>query len=422
MAQGDFKTKKPMGFFSATLICLVVAVVISLAGSYLGALHHSSAFSLSGEMRDIQTITARTAMQLYASQKATFKATVTPEATGAENPERILVLSLPISLWSFIPAIALFAGGYLASSLRLGVPKLSRMLPATFAGLVYGIAVGTCAQFLEAPLSADMSRVLQGLGIHFSSHVFSPTTMSSFSYGIAFGLIFTALGSMIPVRSDFSRSTKGNWRACIKGVAIAVLTLQLLITAAVFVWTLIDSPVMSQQDDIRNNAIKYLPSITSTGYSMIFGLSATEKSDDSDDDASHVSSYNTYEGLQISGSRTEVPVTVTILSGVFLVMISLWSGCLSVKYGSLDGSVPTSMRITLLQAAYIFGTTHLASLVAQTRLLSQSVTVSEGINLFLSFGRVSLIALAATLVFSFVGSLMCRNKASSITSTFTPLR
>lgn len=299
----------------------------------------------------------RSAVSLYAAQHVPLIGFGT---VGGElgSMEVHASLTLPLTLCALVPMAALMIGGYAAAKSRGTCPRWAAIVPALFAGLIYTMVLVIAARFVAAGFtSVGLPEVISPtMSTQFNPPQvpFRPSISGTFTYCIVFGLIFPYLGALLAVRSSGEPKIAGKWWACTKATIALGLVIQLTVAGAAMVWSY-RSDVIS--DYTRREFVGILPTVAGIGYSMVYGSKLSLGMESA---AVRSSAYHTdaelYLGVvSMSAGKPEYKPANPNVYFVALVaaLLVLFSGRLAVRYGSRDGSLPTAVRMTMIQFAFI---------------------------------------------------------------------
>ena len=169
-----------------------------------------------------------------------------------------------------------------------------------------------------------------------------------------FAVISTYLGAILALRLSPEPSIAGKWWSCAKAVFATGLIVQLLVAATGLVLFARSEGV---EEETQAKFIQILPTVAGVGYALVHGAELSyEATPTAMPSAGYAGSIQLYRGSEAERggetSRRQLGGYVWI-AAVLAGFVAFAAGRLAVKWGSRDGSLPTAVRIVILQAAYM---------------------------------------------------------------------
>jgi len=338
-------------------------------------------------------------LNLYACQHVPLLGSgVTP---GDGQPIRAF-MSLPLTMWAAIPAFALTCGGFVCARMRAPAGRWGMTASAILSGVIYaGVLVGlsfvVAARFASTAIPA-----ISGWELTPPDIAFRPSVRGALGYGLLFGVVFSYLGALIAVRAATEAQVRGKWWACAKAVVVVGVVVQLLMCGAMLGWSAAKARSGEVAEYAQAEVVQVLPTVVGTGYSLVYGskfrAAAVPVAMPS---ARYGVELEVYRGVKrISAgttTRSGVPPYAMAIAALIGAIAALASGRLAVKYGSRDGSLPTGIRILVLQAAYLAVTMVLCR-------IAWGIVGQSAVTIGPVYGTAMLIAAGCVFVLSLVGA------------------
>lgn len=335
---------------AAAIYCALVALAVGFALSYL--------FGRLG----LGVISARYAwdsprslhlagLNLYASQHVPLIGHGT--LLGEAIPLRATV-TFPLTLWAAIPFFSLVLGGCLAARSRIVVGRWGMIVPAVAGGALYAAALTALARVVSARFASAVLPSVNGTEFNPPDVAFHPSAVAVPLCCGVFAVISTYLGAVLALRLSPEPSIAGKWWACAKSVFVTGLLIQLLVAGAGLV-------VFTRSEGAEGVAqakfAQILPTVAGIGYAVVHGaaisygaLPTTMPS------AGYSGSIELYRGVvsNRAGETTKKRLGGYVwIAAALAGFVAFAAGRLAVRLGSRDGSLPTAVRIVILQAVYM---------------------------------------------------------------------
>ncbi len=270
-------------------------------------------------------------------------------------------ITLPLTLWAAIPVFALIAGGWVCARTRVDAGRWGMTASALMGGIIYAGVLTGLAGVVSAEFASTAIPVVragsQEWGLSPPEIPFMPTVVGTLVYSLLFGLAFSYLGALLAVRIGAEIHVRGKWWSCAKAVVIVALLLQLLMCGAMLGWFAAQSRSSKADQFAQPEIIAILPTAAGAGYALLHGAEFTARATPLlMPDAAYGVQLGLYRGVETIGggkisSRPASPYAW--IGGLIGGIAVLLSGGLAVRLGSRDGSLPTAMRVTVLQSAYL---------------------------------------------------------------------
>lgn len=349
----DGKAASPL---ASALYGAAVSVVVAYGLSYLFERLGAGAITGAGTWHSRQSLML-TALNLYACQHVSLVGSGTLPEMGRVHA----TVNLPLTLWAVIPAFSLMLGGFIAARARSSAGRWSAIGAAIMSGLIYAAMLAAVAHIVSAKfLSAALPAVsAPGISTEFNplDIPFSPSVIGALSYGSLFGVLFCYLGALCAVRDGRREPAPGKWWACAKAVLTVAIVMQLLVAIAGGAWLVLSSRYSALDAATRPKYIQIIPAATGIAYSLLFGAKLSYAATPATmPDAARSADISLYRGITTKEGNSvtrKPPWRYAWIGAVIGALMALASGRLAVKWGSTDGSLPTAIRITILQATYL---------------------------------------------------------------------
>ncbi|MCX6344703.1 MAG: hypothetical protein NT018_06480 [Armatimonadetes bacterium] len=336
---------------SGALIALALAFLLSWAGLYAGVANITAP---GAKAEHGKAALSRAALNLYAMQHVTLKGSGLI-ATFA-GPQKVSdSVTLPITLWAFIPALSLLAGGYVAGRRRIGAKRMGLLISSILSGVFYAIVLCAGSLFVKAKLDPSALPVIDGTSFNPHDILLSPDILSAALSAGLFGVVFAYLGGMIVLRGERQlQPIPGQWWVCGKALIVVAAVVQLVMTATIGIW-LLRANSDKLQGSSRTQILALSPTATGIAYSLLYGGTLTVNIESLREEGAVQGMANLYSGIDTD--KLEQPrrmKTVYIIAIAFIgALMAFIAGVLAVKWGSRSGAVITAVRIVILQAVYL---------------------------------------------------------------------
>jgi hypothetical protein len=266
-------------------------------------------------------------------------------------------VTLPITLWAFIPALSLLAGGYVAGRRRIGANRTSLIISSVLSGVIYAIVLCVGSFFVKAKLDPSALPSIEGVSFNPHDIILAPDLFSTALSAGLFGVIWAYLGGMIVQCGEHRLlANPGQWWVCVKALIVVAAVVQLVMTVGIGIWAFrADSDRL--QGSSRMQILAMSPTATGFAYSLLYGgtLSGSIDSSMLSEEGVAQFTYNLYYG--IDSDKLEKPQhikTVHIITIAFIgALMAFIAGSLATKLRSRGGAVITAIRIVILQTVYL---------------------------------------------------------------------
>jgi len=403
----------------AAIVGALLALLLAYAGSYvltrygLGTVTGPQGANPRGP-----AVFRTAALNLYAMQHVTLAGSGSQEDMVTGTSARISAqITLPLSVWVVVPAIALLIGGFAAGKMRPGCGRWGIAAGAVLAGLIYALVLAGASRLIYAPISAFAIPQIGDMGSQPPAVPFHGTWKTTLIFAGSFGIVFGFIGSLMAVRGLSAKSEPGVWWTCGKAAVISALLVQILLAGGFYAWSL----RKAQPEDERKAPAVVLPMVSGIGYTLIHGqplLASVEsrvKVDNSTIRTLHVRAnlYTGIHGRDLRGEPLRVKqstrISVIAVAVVIGALAALFAGWLAAGWLPHEGPALPAARVAILHTGYLAA---LIGLCSMELIQSDPVSVSTilvkplyGIKLACSFGGV--------LIFALIGAAMGRRKSSS---------
>jgi len=406
----DERAARPLNPVLAAVYCAIVALVVGYALSYVLTRFGFGVVSAPGDSTHGPAVFARAGLNLYAAQRVTLvgRGSV-PGAPGSEAALDVFAhLTVPLTVWAAVPAIALLLAGYLSAATQVGKSRSRMALPAVSGGLLYAWVLTGLSHVVRARIESFVVPDIGGISANPPSIVFHPSAGSTLLLAGAFGLVFTYLGALIAVREGARGSEPGKWWAAAKAAMIAALAVQVLMLSAAGIW-LASQPRRADDTTDGRRIIEMVPAIAGIAYAMVHGANLTSvvESRLRSDGATRRTFYadmSLYSGTRQEqlGKRSVrgAPLRVAVPAAALTALAVVLAGWLAVRWGSGGGSLPTAVRLALIHTFYLAAPVALCRL----QLVQGDPLAVSTIALSLGVGWWMVLSFLGVLVFSMIGA------------------
>jgi len=347
-------TKKPANPITVAISGAVTALVISYALSYLFGRFGMGVIPASGAWYG-RGVFALAGLNLYASHHAVLIGSGSiPSPVGGQD-QISASISLPLTIWAIIPAISLMYVGYSVANKRVGKGRWGMVIPAMFAGLIYAVILSSISFIVRAKIGASALPAVEGVYFNPPDIRFHPSFPSALANTAFFGVVFTYLGALMCVRGH-ETAIAGKWWACGKALIITALIIQIFVAAALWGWFAFNARSTDPEERTQLKFAQVLPTAAGMGYALVQG-STLSGGITSFSSTSSSADINLYRGITSKdGTKTTHKHlnSYAAIIGVLSALAAMFTGWLAVRWGSRDGSLPTSLRIIVMQAIYLF--------------------------------------------------------------------
>lgn len=295
----------------------------------------------------------RAAVNLYVMQHVSVRGLMVVDSIKYSD-----AITLPLTIWVIIPAIAVFFGGYGAGIRRRNAGASAAILAGVGAGVVYALLLIALSPLFKTIIDPSALPSMQGISFNPNPKMLmGPSLLSSVVYTGFTGVLFGFLGGKMASRNLDALNQPGKWWACAKSVIIAGKVVLLILISIYGFWVFRQIPNEKLQDTSRWQLFTYAPAVSCLGYSAMNGedilWSLTSSLDSSSGFGGRV---NIYRGTVDAARPAEVKpfsAGVTAIAAAVMALASFFMGALAVRWGSRDGSVLTAARIAVIAALYL---------------------------------------------------------------------
>ncbi len=395
--------------FFAALVGALIALVVGYLLSYIFSLMGLGALIGDNSWNFKETLPLA-GLNYYAAQHVPIKGFVPNEAAAW--------ITLPITIWGIIPAVALMTGGFVAGRMRDAAGRWAIIGSAIGAGVLHMLALLACAPLLSAEFVSTAVPAIQGFELSPPDLSYRPVEGAVPIYASVFAVLFSYLGGLIAIRSgEITDTAAGKWWACAKAIVAVGLVIQLLIVAGVWVW-FVKSDIGDEDLSVQPKLIQALPMAAGLGYSLIYSAklyaaavpvnipSATYKTD-----------LQIFRGANTTqGTRTthKPPIKYAWVVGLIVAVASMATGWLAVRMGSRDGSLPTAFRITVLQLLYL-------ALIMLLSGMNWGIAGQSSVDVSPVFDSSMWVMAGGVLIFSLIGAYLTNRYFADRLSGFPPV-
>lgn len=396
----------------AALVGAVIALVVGYLLTYLFSLMGLGALSGDGSWDLIGTLPLA-GLNYYAAQHVTIFG-----SDPTLNGDSTAWISLPITLWGIIPAVALMLGGFVGGRMRDAAGRWGIIGSALGSGILHTAALLAGASFVYAKFASTAIPPIQGFELSPLDLPYRASLVGVLTYASIFGVLFSYLGGLIAVRfGERADAAPGKWWACAKAVLASGLVIQLLIVAGVWVW-FVKSDIGDEDVTVQPKLIQVLPMVAGAGYSLIYSARLCSAAVPVNIPiAAYKMDIQIYRGTNTTqGTKTthKPPIKYAWAAGLIAAAASMAAGWLAVRMGSRDGSLPTAVRITVLQSVYL-------ALIALVCRMGWGIVGQSSVNAAPAFDSSMWIMVGGVLIFSLIGAYWTNRRFAGRLSGFPPV-
>lgn len=353
---------RPANALFSAVYGAVLALLLGFGFFYvLGHLDVSNITSPGQKLERGFTGVYRAMLNLYAAHHATLAGS--GRITGELGTERVsAIITLPITIWAVLPAIALIISGYVAGSLRSGSGRLGTLAPSVFGGALYAALLGALTGVVHAKLSPSVLPSFKGTEFNPPSFAFHAAPLSAILLTGLFGIVFTYLGGALALRKWSRSNIPDRWWICAKAAIIPAIVIQVIIMSAAGIYLLSRIDIASDESTSAIRLMEMLPAAGGIGYSLVYGadmLGDVESRMMGQSMHPISMKLNLYEGIRRNDGEHRTNKSVSgyayILSALAAIA-AVVSGRIAARWGSQDGSLPTAGRIAFIHILYLLVT------------------------------------------------------------------
>lgn len=335
---------------AAAVYCALVALVVAFALSYLFGRLGLGVVSASYAWDSPRSLHLA-GLNLYASQHVPLLGYGT--LPGESAPLRAAV-TFPLTLWAAIPFFSLAFGAFLAARSRAISGRWGMIVPAVAGGVLCAAALTAFTSLVSVRFASAALPSVNATEFNPPAIPFHPSLAAVPLCCGVFAVISTYIGAILAVRLSGGPSIAGKWWACAKAVFVTGLLVQLLVAGAG--WVLF---TQSEDGEVSAHAkfAQILPTVAGIGYAIVHGASISYGAlPTTMPSAGYSGSMELYRGSvsNKAGETTRKGSGGYVWFAAALAgLVAFAAGRLAVKLGSRDGSLPTAVRIVILQAGYM---------------------------------------------------------------------
>ncbi len=395
--------------FVAALVGALIALVVGYLLSYIFSLMGLGVLIGDNSWNFKETLSLA-GLNYYAAQHIPIKGFVPNEAAAW--------ITLPITVWGIIPAVALMIGGFVAGRMRDAAGRWAIIGSAIGAGVLHTLALLACAPFVSAEFVSTAVPAIQGFELSPPDLPYRPVEGGVLLYASIFGVVFSYLGGLAAVRlRERTDAAPGKWWACAKAVVAVGLVIQLLIVAGVWVW-FVKSDIGDEDISAQPKLIQALPMAAGLGYSLIYSAKLYAAAVPVNIPiAAYKTDLQIFRGANTTqGTKTthKPPIKYAWVVGLIAAVASMATGWMAVRMGSRDGSLPTAFRITALQFIYL-------ALIILMSGMNWGIVGQSSVIVQPAFDLSMWIMAAGVLIFSLVGAYWTNRRFAGRLSGFPPV-
>ncbi|MDH7600534.1 MAG: hypothetical protein QHI38_00120 [Armatimonadota bacterium] len=377
----------------------VVALVLAYVGSYLQTRFGFGVVGTRGSRVTGAEVFVRSALNLYALHHVPLEGTGQIHDSFGSVVRVSASIVLPLTVWSVIPLAALLVGGFAVGSGRPDAGYKRTILCGVFCGILYGAALGCLTPLVRGKLDFFLLPQVGGLAPNPPPIEFYPSASGALLNGCSFGAAFSMLGALFAAsRLHRKRGRSSKWWACGKAVFVCALIVQTLFALALLGYVLFES---ESAEASNQRIVEMLPTAAGLGYSMIHGaalISSVESQlKGGPVQKAFYARVDLYGVIQKGNETRRVDTALRIVALFVVAAVGVVGGRLAVRWGSVDGSLPTGFRCALLHSAYLSLLPKLCSMFLRQSDPISSVSISIGAlfgwRLLVSFGCVLVCAI-----------------------------
>ena len=359
-------THKPLNPILAALNGAVLAVVVCFALAYIGVLTgFANPTSPAGPRESLFAAFPRAALNVYAMHHVTFSGSGEVSDVLLGNHRVSDTITLPLTVWFVIPAIAIFIGGYAAGARRKGSGTAGVVLPAMLAGIIYAGVLAGIAGMVHATLHPSAIPAVGDVSFNPHDIALSPDRLSALLFTGLFGLFYAYLGAMISCRKERIQGERGVWWGCVKAVVLIGFVIQLAMMSGFGWWLSQRAPKAWFQDTSPARLLALAPTVSGVGYAAMHGLSLSGSFESPLRPGEGLGARaNLYTGISVTRVPRQpepVPMKIKLIVAGVAAFCALLAGCLAVCWGSRDGAFAAAFRCTVLAGFFLAATAFLCS-------------------------------------------------------------
>lgn len=344
------KTTPPL---TAAIYGALLALVIAYALSYVATRYGLGPLGLpDGTPMRGPAVFARSGVNLCAMHCVPLR---TGEVRDVATSMPISVhVTLPLTVWSIIPALALLIGGYASAKSREQKGRWGTALPALLGGVVYAGLLAAFSHWFSAHITSSALPSIEGAEFNPPGVSFQVNPLRVFWFAGGFGLLFSYMGALLALRGRREYGP-GKWWVCAKSTIGVAIVVQLIIAASAGTW--FQYKGVGRNSAAPGKVYEMLPAVSGVVYGAMYGAKVEAAASGAGAAAESASAAfqfraSLYRGVEQQGrvSRFSKGIYVMLIIPAAAIFLA---GFLAVRWGSRDGSVPTALRILVLQVAWL---------------------------------------------------------------------
>ncbi len=400
-------TNKPASAIVAAISGAMIALALAFLLSWVGLNFGVANITSDGAKAEFGTAAlSRAAINLYVMQHVTLNGS--GSVSTFAGPQKVSdSVTLPITLWAFIPALSLLVGGYVAGRRRIGAERMGVIFSSVLSGIIYTIVLCAGSFFVKAKLDPSALPSIDGASFNPHDILLSPDMLSATLSAGLFGVVFAYLGGMIVQRGE-SRflPNPGQWWVCGKALVFVAVIVQFIMAVGIGIWVF-RSNSDKLQGSSRTQILAMSPTATGIAYSLLYGwtLKGAVESPMQREAGVISGKANIYSGIVVTGKngqtlrmKTAVVVASVIIGG----LMAFIAGVLAAKWGSRGGAVMIALRIVILQAVFLA----LVAFICRIGWSSSEGDAAYKLMIDLHFGKTAWLCLVEVFFASLLGSYL----------------
>ncbi|MCE5314658.1 MAG: hypothetical protein ABFD49_10320 [Armatimonadota bacterium] len=416
---------KPVNLFIAAIYGTIVALVVGYGLCFLLiGMGIANVTSPGTSLKYGADAFARAGLNLCAIQHALLVG-----AGGVGGAKVSAQVLLPLTVWAFIPAFALFVSGYASGRLRSGASRFGVIFAALLGTVFYAAILAGLSRWFSAPI--DSGALPSAGGFEFAPPSFDlhPRPLSTFIAAGLFGVIFAYIGSHFAACRVGRGSVFSRWWVCGKSIVPFAIIIQLMIAVAAQMWLISKTGPRNPEGPAGRGIVELQPSVAGIAYGLINGatLRASVESDMGLGGAEKrpvSASLNLYKGMKIRYRGEDKVKTFPgfVYAGAALIaLLALGSGALAVRWGSRDGSLPTAIRIVIVYAAYLWFTMFVCAVAWKSIVTTGHFSAASSVSIGLHYDTTMLATCFGVFVMAFIGAYLTNRRYVSSRTGFPPV-
>lgn len=340
---------------AAAIVGAVVSLAVSYGLSYLFQLARLGVISGHGSWHS-RNLLLRAALNLYAAHHVALIGFGVQPDVGPIHA----TIDFPLTVWATIPAFSLILGGFIAAQMRSPAGRWGMIATTLGSAIIYVAVLTALSGAVSATFTSAALPVIRETEFNPPGIPFKPSTHATLAYGLLFAIVLSYVGALIAVRRAPGLAIKGKWWACAKAVVIVALAMQALFIGAVWGWFAVSSHSNAADEYAQLEIAQSLPTVVGIAYSLVHGArlsyAAVPVTMPSESYSGNIGLYTGISALDRGKLTHKSLRRYAWIPALLGALAAFASGRLAVKMGSRDGSLPTALRILVLQSAFIAAT------------------------------------------------------------------